>query len=199
AFNPFRILNDPDLLNVLGKHSTPEKRIYIMNHFSHPRELTAPAIHAIDQLLQSGIVLTNQCPLIRGVNDNPDTLAELWRKLSFIGAVPYYLFQCRPAMGNSAYTVPIEEGYTLVEQAKSKVSGLAKRARYVMSHTTGKIEILGLTEGEIFFRYHRAADDADSGRILVFKRNPEARWLDDYSNPILDYPAEKPAGLQEAD
>ncbi|HML74518.1 MAG TPA: KamA family radical SAM protein [Anaerohalosphaeraceae bacterium] len=199
VFNPFRILNDPELLNVLAKHSTPEKRIYIMNHFSHPRELTAPAIHAIDQMLQSGIVLTNQCPLIRGVNDNPDTLAELWRKLSFIGAVPYYLFQCRPALGNSAYTVPIEEGYAIVEQARSKVSGLAKRARYVMSHATGKIEIIGLTEGEIFFRYHRAADDADSGRILVFKRNPDARWLDDYSNPILDYPAEKPAGLQEAD
>jgi hypothetical protein len=115
--------------------------------------------------------------LIRRVNDNPETLAELFRKLSFIGVPPYYVFQCRPALGNKAYAVPIEEGYQIFEKAKAMVSGLAKRARYVMSHSTGKLEIVGVTQAHAYFKYHRAAHDKGSGRFMVFERNPEAYWL----------------------
>ncbi|HRS72656.1 MAG TPA: KamA family radical SAM protein, partial [Anaerohalosphaeraceae bacterium] len=140
VFNPDRILDDPSLAAMIGRYSLPAKKIYVMNHFCHPRELTDKALAACDCLRRAGAVLTNQCPLIRGVNDDPDVLAELMRKLSFAGIVPYYLFQCRPALGNYAYAVPIEEGYQIVEAAKSKVSGLAKRLRYVMSHSTGKLE-----------------------------------------------------------
>ena len=131
-------------------------------------------------------------PLIRGVNDNPKVLADLLAKLSFVGAVPYYIFQCRPALGNKAYTVPIERGYEIIEQAKTLVSGLAKRARFVMSHSSGKIEIVGLTEERVYFKYLRAADDQDSGRYLVFKRNPEACWFDDYDEVIREYPINLP-------
>ena len=131
--------------------------------------------------------MANQTPLIRGVNDDPQVLGDLLGRLSFIGAVPYYIFQCRPATGNRAYTVPVEEGYRIVEQAKALVSGLAKRARFVMSHSTGKIEIVGMTRGRVYFKYHRAADDADSGRFFIVKRNPKACWLDDYDEIIRDY------------
>jgi L-lysine 2,3-aminomutase len=77
-------------------------------------------------------------------------MAELLGKLSFIGAAPYYIFQCRPALGNRAYTVPIEQGYEIVEQTKSRVSGLAKRVRYVMSHSSGKIEFVGKTDDMVY-------------------------------------------------
>jgi L-lysine 2,3-aminomutase len=83
-------------------------------------------------------------------------------------------------MGNRAYTVPIEEGYEIVEQAKARVSGLAKRVRYAMSHSSGKIEIVGKSEGQVFLKYHRAADGSDNGRMLIFRSNPNACWLDDY-------------------
>jgi KamA family protein len=180
VFNPYRILDNTDFLCLIDRFSTQQKKIYIMNHFSHPRELTAPAIHALDLMERAGAILTNQCPLIRGINDDPASLAELWRKLSFLGVMPYYLFQCRPALGNRAYAVPIERGYQIVEQAKSKISGLAKRLRYVMSHATGKVEIVGLTDQKIYFKYHRAANDNDSGKFLAFQRSPRACWLDDY-------------------
>ena len=42
AFNPWRVLDDPALIEAIQTYSTPEKRIYIMAHFDHPRELTAP-------------------------------------------------------------------------------------------------------------------------------------------------------------
>jgi L-lysine 2,3-aminomutase len=86
------------------------------------------------------------------------------------------------------YTVPIEEGCEIVEQAKARVSGLAKRVRYVMSHASGKIEILGTVAGQTYLKYHRAADSSDNGRFLVFKSNPQACWLDDYEPADPDHP-----------
>jgi len=186
AFNPYRIVDDTSLLEMIDRYSGQEKKIYFMTHFAHPRELTDAAINAVELLQRAGAIVTNQTPIIRGVNDDPQVLADLLAQLSFIGAAPYYIFQCRPALGNSAYTVPIEEGYEIIEQAKSLVSGLAKRARFVMSHSTGKIEIVGKTEKFVYFKYHRAADDEDSGRFLVFKSNPSACWLDDYDEIIHD-------------
>jgi len=142
SYNPYRIIDDPPLLKTIEKYNTKEKKIYVMTHFVHPRELTDVAIEGVNLLQKTGAKLANQTPLVRGVNDNPKVLAELLDKLSFIGDIPYYIFQCRPALGNKIYTVPIEEGYEIVEQAKSLVSGLAKRARYTMSHSSGKIEIV---------------------------------------------------------
>jgi KamA family protein len=192
AFNPYRIVDDPSLLEMVERYSTVEKRIYFMTHFVHPRELTDPAIRAVGLLQNAGAITANQMPLLRGINDDPEVLAELLAQLSFIGDVPYYIFQCRPALGNRAYTVPIEEGSEIVEQAKSRVSGLAKRLRYTMSHSTGKIEILGASEGRTYFRYHRAAEDIDSGRFLVFASNPDACWLDDYDEVTSQYPMDLP-------
>ena len=192
AFNPYRIVNEPALLETIEKYSTDQKRIYVMTHFVHPRELTDLAVKAVGLLQEAGAITANQTPLIRGVNDDCEVMAELLANLSYIGAVPYYIFQCRPAVGNKAYTVPIEEGYEIVERAKALVSGLAKRIRFVMSHSTGKIEIIGKTEGLVYFKYHRAADDVDSGRFLVLESNPQAYWLEDYAEMIRDYPVDLP-------
>ncbi|MBI3911144.1 MAG: 4Fe-4S cluster-binding domain-containing protein, partial [Armatimonadetes bacterium] len=179
AFNPWRVLDDLELQEAIAAYSTPEKRIYIMAHFDHPRELTIPAIQGIAALLYAGAVCVNQCPLIRGVNDDAAVLAELFRKLSFIGCPQYYLFQGRPTVGNGPYRVPLVRGYELFEKAKHHVSGLAKRARFVMSHDTGKIEVIGVDEGCIYLRHHRAKDPCTEGRFLVCKRNDEAYWFDD--------------------
>ena len=66
-------------------------------------------------------------------------------------------------------------------------SGLAKRARLVMSHATGKVEIVGMTETHVFFKYVRAHEDEDSSRFLVFERDPEAYWFDDYEEAVQVY------------
>ncbi|HPC94228.1 MAG TPA: KamA family radical SAM protein [Sedimentisphaerales bacterium] len=192
AFNPYRIIEDPTLTDMVRQYSTPRKRVYVMTHFIHPRELTDVAVEAVDALQKAGAITANQTPLIHGVNDDPETLATLLARLSFIGAVPYYIFQCRPAVGNKAYTVPIETGCEIVEQAKSRVSGLAKRLRYVMSHASGKIEILGKLSDRVYFRYHRAANEADSGRMLAFACNPQACWLDDYGEVAGEHPPNLP-------
>jgi len=190
AFNPYRILEDPELCKLITDCVSRGKQVYIMTHFNHARELTDVAIQAANKLRHAGALLANQTPLIHGVNDSPDVLADLFRKLSFNGIPPYYLFQCRPASGNKDYAVPIEQGYRIFEQAKARVSGLAKRARYVMSHVTGKVEIVGITDQRVYFKYHRAADDQGSGNFMVFQSNPCAYWFDDYDEIIRSCPVE---------
>ena len=181
-FNPSRI--NPELLSMIDQCRYYRKKLYIITHFSHTRELTGPAIAGLNNLQTAGAVLANQTPLIRGVNDDPDTLAKLLNKLSFIGVPPYYVFQCRPATGNKAYAVPIEEGCEIFNAACAQVSGLAKRVRFVMSHATGKIEILGKQGDDMCFKYHRAAKDEDSGRVMICKSNPDAYWFDDYREEL---------------
>lgn len=187
AFNPHRILHDPDLPDMIRRYSSPEKRIYIMAHFNHPREITPQAIEALDLLRDAGAIIVNQTPLLRGINSDPQVLAELFRKLSFIGVPPYYVFQCRPTLGNRLFEMPVEEAYEIFEKAKTGCSGLAKRARFVMSHASGKIEVVGKTEGSTFFKYHQAADPLDVGRFMAFRSNPDAYWFDDYTEQIDDY------------
>jgi L-lysine 2,3-aminomutase len=179
AFNPYRVLDDPELLKLFYEHCEAGTQIYIMNHFDHPRELTPQAREALRMLLISGAQIVNQCPIVRGVNDNPQVMATLFRELSFAGCPPYYVFQGRPTSGNAPYEVPIVEGFHIFTEANRRVSGLAKRARFVMSHKTGKIEIVGVDEKYLYMRYHRSPLPEDFGKMIVALRDDDAYWLDD--------------------
>ncbi len=178
AFDPWRVLTDEKLQEAFRKYSTPTKRIYLMAHFDHPRELTDVAIEGIDAFIKSGVICVNQCPIVKGVNDSAEVLSELYQKLSWIGCPPYYLFQGRPTAGNEPYEVPIVRAWSIFHEAIRKGSGLARRAKFAMSHETGKIEILAVDEQYIYMRYHRAKDEANRGKFMVFKRDDEAYWLD---------------------
>ena len=187
AFNPFRILNDPSLLEMFNTYSTNEKKIYVMAHFNHPRELTPEAIEGLNLLMKSGVSLVNQTPLVQGVNDDPEVLADLFSKLSFIGVPPYYVFLCRPTLGNETYSVPVERGYEIFEKSRTLCSGLAKRARLVMSHESGKIEVIGMNEEQIFFKYTRSAEKENNARFMAFYRDPKACWFDDYKEALDEF------------
>lgn len=178
AYNPRRILGDRALLEVLRSHSSDAGRVYVVCHFDHPRELTRDAVEAIRLMRESGAVCVNQCPVTRGVNDDACVLAELFQACTDAGCPQYYIFQCRPTTGNSPFTVPLVRGFGLVAEARSRLSGLSRRARYCISHATGKVEVVGLDDERIYARYHRAKDPADEGRMLVLRRDDDAYWLD---------------------
>ncbi len=184
AFYPFRVTEDPELIQMLKEYSTREKRIYVMAHFNNVNEISEESIKAINVLLETGIIICNQAPLIAGINDSVDALVNLFNKLSYLGVPPYYIFQCRPTKGNFAYSVPIEKGYMIFNKAISKVSGLGKRARYMMSHKYGKIGIFGLDEEYVYMKFHRATNTDNYLRLLKMKRNEGARWLDDYEDAL---------------
>jgi len=185
AFNPWRIIDDPDLLALISGYSRGRRRLYMMVHFNHWRELTEPAVEALSLVQRAGAIVCHQTPLIRGVNDDPGDLAKLFSQMALVGATPYYLFQCRPTLGNQTFAVPVEESYIILERARARCSGLAKRARFVMSHARGKIEIVGMDDQKVYMKFHRAPRIPTRGRFMVFERNPEAYWLDDYTEPLV--------------
>jgi len=177
---PERITKDSELLRLFEKYSRKDRRIYIVTHFNHPREITEKSIEAVDSLLKSGVIINNQTVLMKGVNDKPEILAELMNKLVKIGVSPYYVFQCRPVKRVKAhFQVPLKQGYEIIEKAKAKMSGHSKRFKYMMSHETGKIEILGIKNNEIYFKYHQARNPKNLGKFFKRKLTPTAGWLDD--------------------
>jgi KamA family protein len=178
--------DDDWLLKILQEYSQPYRRVYVVTQFNHPREITKQSIKAVDNLMNSRVVVNNQTVLLKGVNDDPKTLANLQNRLVGIGINPYYVFQCRPVKRVKHYfQVPICEGLDIVEKAKSRCNGHSKRFKYIMSHRTGKIEILGIFRNEIYFKYHQAKNAKNLGKIFKRKIDEKAGWLDDFVSPHL--------------
>ncbi len=189
AFNPYRILDDPDLVAMLSRYCTADKQVYLMTHFNVPQELTEVAVRAITTLRRAGLILANQSPILRGINDSPERLAELMRRLAVVGAPAYYFFICRPTEGNRPFELPIVDAYHVFTQARRRVSGLAKRARLVMSHASGKVEVVAVNREYIYLRYHRAKAIEDEERLVICHRDDSAYWLDDLV-PVTRYPGQ---------
>ncbi len=177
---PERISEDRDLLDLLKRYSLKDRRLYVVTQFNHPREITSASIDAVDKLIHSGVILSNQAVLLKGVNDDPHTLAELHNKMVSIGVSPYYVFQCRPVKRvKHHFQIPLHRGCQIVEEAKKQLNGHSKRFRYIMSHKTGKIEILSTIDDEIYLKYHQAKDPELIGRLFKRKIDHKVSWLDD--------------------
>lgn len=178
VFNPMRIYEDQELLDLIRQNSTEEKRIYIMAHVNHPREITKEARKCFKALHDAGAIVVNQTPVLKGINDDPAVLGQLLDQLSWAGVTPYYFFVNRPVAGNSGFVLTLEEVYRIVEQAKSRTSGLGKRVKLCMSHTSGKIEILAVENGKAYLKYHQSRN-GEYGEFLILDCPKDATWFDD--------------------
>lgn len=118
AVLPARIT--PELARILGKH-----RVWLQMHFTHPAELTDEVTAACDTLAEAGVPMVSQTVLLKDVNDSADTLSELFYGLLERRVKPYYLFQCDPITGSSAFRTPVEKGLQLIRELQGRVSGLA--------------------------------------------------------------------------
>ncbi len=177
---PSRIYEDSDLLEFLYNYSNAHHQIYIVTHFNHPNEITPESLRACSSLRNNGIIMSNQTVLFRGVNDDPAVLADLMGGLLRMGVNPYYVFQCRPVSRvKKHFQVPLKEGYEIVEAAKARLNGHGKRFRYVMSHKTGKIEIVGVIGDDIYLKYHQAKNPENMGVFFKKRLTDDAGWLDD--------------------
>jgi KamA family protein len=188
SYWPYRVLSDPDaadLLALFRQVVESGRQLAIMAHFSHPRELVPePAQQAIARIQETGAVIRAQAPLIRGVNDHPDTWSRLWRELTRISVVPYYMFVERDTGPQNYFAVPLARAYDIFREAYAAVSGLARTVRGpVMSATPGKVCVDGIAEigGERVFvlRMLQARDAALVGRPFFAAYSPNATWLTD--------------------
>jgi lysine 2,3-aminomutase len=102
------------------------RAVYLAVHINHPRELTDPVRVALARLADAGIVLLSQTVLLKGVNDDPEVLAALFRSLVSARVKPYYLHHPDLAPGTSHFRLSIEEGQAVVRALRGQVSGLAQ-------------------------------------------------------------------------
>ncbi len=96
------------LVDMLKSYDTAP--FYLMTQFNHPRELTKESIKAVSLFIDAGIPAMNQSVLLRGVNDDVDTLEELCNELLFNRIKPYYLFQGDMVSGTAFFRVPLKRG-----------------------------------------------------------------------------------------
>lgn len=101
------------------------KTVYIALHANHPRELTAAARTACARLIDSGIAMVSQTVLLRGINDDADTLEALMRAFVETRVKPYYLHHGDLAPGTGHLRATIAEGQSLIRTLRQRLSGLA--------------------------------------------------------------------------
>lgn len=99
--------------------------LYVNTHFNHPAELTPDAETACERLADAGIPMGNQTVLLRGVNDRPRLLGDLFRRLLRVRVRPYYLFQCDLVRGIEHFRTPLSRGIEIMEYLRGRMSGLA--------------------------------------------------------------------------
>lgn len=99
--------------------------IWLMTHFNHPKELTKASERAIARLVDAGFPVMNQTVLLRGINDDADTLEQLFRGLIKRRVRPYYLLQADPVRGTGHLRTKLATGISIMEKLQGRLTGIA--------------------------------------------------------------------------
>ncbi len=116
---PHRVTDD--FCAILKKHGP----MYVHTHFNHPTECTAEAFEACLKIAEAGIPINNQMVLLKGVNDDVETVKRLNHLLLMMRVRPYYIFQCDMSQGISHFRTPIQTGIDIIEGLRGHTSGMA--------------------------------------------------------------------------
>ncbi|MDH4121600.1 MAG: KamA family radical SAM protein [Deltaproteobacteria bacterium] len=111
----------PSLIKVLRKYHP----LWISLHFTHPDEITPETAEACERLADAGIPLGSQTVLLKGVNDNPDTMKRLMHNLLKIRVRPYYIYMCDPITGSSHFRTSVDAGLDIIRSLRGHTTGYA--------------------------------------------------------------------------
>ncbi len=111
----------PSLLRILKRYHP----LYMSIHFTHPDELTPEVSYACNALADAGIPLGSQTVLLKGINDNVETMRRLMQGLLKIRVRPYYLYQCDQILGSSHFRTPVAKGLEIIQGLRGFTSGYA--------------------------------------------------------------------------
>lgn len=126
-------------------------------HANHPRELTPQARAACARIVDAGIPMISQSVLLRGVNDDAQTLEDLMRAFVECRIKPYYLHHGDLAPGTSHLRTTLAQGQALIRGLRGRVSGLCQ-PDYVLDIPGGH------GKSPVGFNYVSGADEADGNR-----------------------------------
>lgn len=97
----------------------------IVVHSNHPRELAGSCGQALRRLIQAGCTVLNQAVLLKGINDDLETLTTLCAELINLGVLPYYLHQLDRVAGTSHFEVSEARGLELIANLRTRLPGYA--------------------------------------------------------------------------
>jgi KamA family protein len=186
SYWPYRFLTDPDaddLLRIFERIIAKGKHVAVVANINHPRELATEAVKkAIARILSTGAVIRTQSPLLRHINDNPETWATLWQEEVRLGLVPYYQFVVRDTGARHYFAMPLVEAVEIFRNAYRQVSGICRTVRGpCMSTPWGKVEVLdvGEVEGEkgILLRYLQSPQQDHVLKTFYAKYDEQAEWF----------------------
>lgn len=133
--------------------------LYMNINFIHPREITNEVARACGRLADAGIPLGSQTVLLKGINDDPQTIKELMQKLLAIRVKPYYLYQADLTRGTEHLRTSVECGLNIMKELQGRVSGMAIPKFVIdLPGGGGKIPLLPpeffieMNEGEVVLR-----------------------------------------------
>lgn len=116
---PMRI--DDELCDMLAAH----RPLWVNTQFNHPAELTDESMAACEALIQRGIPVSNQCVLLKGVNDDFAAMRDLCNGLQVHLVRPYYVFLCDPVKGTAHLRTEKLVAIKLKEALQRELGGLA--------------------------------------------------------------------------
>ncbi|SPN97010.1 related to L-lysine 2,3-aminomutase [Cephalotrichum gorgonifer] len=128
AVSPNRILDQADpwvdaLVSVSNKARKAGKAMALHTHFNHPNEISWISEMACRKLFEAGVMVRNQTVLLRGVNDDVDTMSCLLRKLSDMAVFPYYVYQCDMVEKVEHLRTPLQTILDLEVQIRGSIAG----------------------------------------------------------------------------
>lgn len=178
---------DPGIPALFSRIRQAGKTPLVISHIDHFAEISEETEQRVRELQAIGVQFLNQTVLLNRVNDQAEILIETFRRLHCLGVRPYYLFQARPVRQGSHFQIPFFRGVPMVQDAQRRLGGIEKTFRFIMSHKTGKIEILDLGDDRrLYMRYHQCSDVAKIGRVFSRPCREADCWLDDLPNEALE-------------
>ncbi|WP_435928071.1 EF-P beta-lysylation protein EpmB [Dryocola sp. BD613] len=108
---------------LVGRIARSRLQTLLVNHINHAQEMGDEFRAAMASLRQAGVTLLNQSVLLRGVNDNAQTLAELSNALFDAGVMPYYLHVLDKVQGAAHFMVSDDEARKIMRGLLTLVSG----------------------------------------------------------------------------
>jgi len=124
---PQKLLTDEPwvdaLTRVVEAGRAMDKQVCVHTHFNHPHEMTAITQRALQRLLARGIAIRNQSVLQRRVNDQPEVMETLVRRLGYVGVQPYYVFLHDLVKGVEELRTPLQTAIDMEKQLRGITSG----------------------------------------------------------------------------
>ena len=108
---------------LLARLAQSRCRIVMVIHANHPHEVDEETAFYLNRARLAGITLLNQTVLLRGINDNADTLARLSEQLWRAGVLPYYLHVLDKVAGASHFLVEDVVAVAIYWQLLAKCAG----------------------------------------------------------------------------